>query len=355
MANKLQSGVMAEEITNNKEEDFFLPDLCQAQSILFLVLIAELLVFVLVLFDSAFFRFDWATLGLTSLFVQWLVLSSAAILCNIRPWLMSLTVPRATTIAYSLIMVMTLIFSAIAEMVLHEMTITPAGWGRLVRNLVITGIVTGIAFRYFFLIHQLRRQEQAELTSRIQALQSRIRPHFLFNSMNIIASLISVDPDLAEEVVVDLSALFRASLDEATSEPVRLDDELDLCRKYLHIEGLRLDDRLAVEWQIETETQALRIPLLTLQPLLENAIYHGIQPLTEGGTITVTLKSDDDQVEITITNPVSGKANRHEGGNRMALENIRNRMNAVYGPSASLTTEKTESSFHTRLIYPRKA
>jgi len=201
----------------------------------------------------------------------------------------------------------------------------------------------------------LRRQEKAELTSRIQALQSRIRPHFLFNSMNIIASLISIDPDLAEEVVVDLSALFRASLDEATSEPVRLDDELDLCRKYLHIEGLRLDDRLDVEWQIETDTQGLRIPLLTLQPLLENAIYHGIQPLTEGGTITVNLKSDDDQVEITITNPVTNKENRHEGGNRMALENIRNRMNAVYGPSASLTTEKSQNSYITRLIYPQKA
>ena len=336
-----------------EETDFFLPDICQAQSILFLVLIAELLVLVLVLFEGTLFDFDWTSLALTSLFVQWLVLSSAALLCNIRPWLMHLSVAQATAIAYLLILLVTLVFSVIAELILYDMNISGNGWSRILRNIVIGVILTGIVFRYFFLIHQLRVREQAELTSRIQALQSRIRPHFLFNSMNIIASLITVDPDLAEEVVVDLSALFRASLDEATSEPVRLDDELDLCRKYLHIEGLRLDDRLSVDWQIETDTSQLRIPLLTLQPLLENAVYHGIQPLSEGGTVTVNVELVDERILITIINPIGGVENRHESGNKMALENIRNRMHAVYGPGASLTTEKHETEFITRLVYPK--
>ena len=338
-------------MSEQTETDFFLPDLCQAQSILFLVLISELLVLVQVLFASNLFEFDWIEFGLASLFVQWLVLVSAALLCNIRPWLMQMSVPRATSIGYGLILVVTLIFSMVAEFVLHGFDLIDMdGWGRIIRNLIIAIIMTGIAFRYFFLSHQLRRQEQAELSSRIQALQSRIRPHFLFNSMNIIASLIAVDPELAEEVVEDLSVLFRASLNEATSRPVKLSEELDLCKKYVHIESLRLDDRLVVDWRVEADPAAIEIPLLTLQPLLENAIYHGIQPLPEGGTVTVTVTKVSGQVEIIITNPMVEHS--HEGGNRMALDNIGRRMRAIYGQSAQLSASEDNGMFVTRLVYP---
>jgi len=341
---------------SNPETDFFLPDLCQAQSILFLVLVSELLVFVQILFSSSFFDFDWLALGLASLFIQWVVLVSAALLCNIRPWLMGMSVPKATSIAYGLILLLTLIFSLVAEMVLEGMgSVAESGWGRIVRNLLIAMIMTGMAFRYFFLSHQLRSREQAELASRIQSLQSRIRPHFLFNSMNIIASLISIDPDLAEEVVEDLSSLFRASLNDSASEPVTLAQELDLCEKYVHIERLRLDDRLTVQWDVNVDTSAIRIPLLTLQPLLENSIYHGIQPLPKGGTITVSVELAGHQVLIEITNPMSDTPYEHEQGNRMAIDNIRNRMTALYGPEALLTTDVSEGFFTARLIYPVKS
>ena len=340
---------------SNPETDFFLPDLCQAQSILFLVLASELLVFVQILFSSSFFDFDWLGLGLASLFIQWVVLVSAALLCNIRPWLMGMSVPKATGVAYGLILLLTLLFSLGAEMVLEGMgSVTESGWGRIVRNLLIAVIMTGMAFRYFFLSHQLRSREQAELASRIQSLQSRIRPHFLFNSMNIIASLISIDPDLAEEVVEDLASLFRASLNDSTSEPVTLAQELDLCEKYVHIESLRLDDRLTVQWDVNVDTAAIRIPLLTLQPLLENSIYHGIQPLPKGGTITVSVELAGPQVQIEITNPMSDTPYEHKQGNRMALDNIRNRMTALYGPEALLTTDVSEGFFTARLIYPVK-
>jgi two-component system sensor histidine kinase AlgZ len=344
-------------LTNEtKKADFFLPDLCEAQSILFLVLISELLVFVEVLFSSNLFQFNWLELGLTSLFVQWLVLGSAALLCNIRPWLMRMAVVKATVVAYGLILLLTFLFSVIAEIVMDGFVgISKEGWGAVARNMVIAVIMTGIAFRYFFLAHQLRIQEKAELTSRIQALQSRIRPHFLFNSMNIIASLISVDPDLAEEVVEDLSMLFRASLNEATSEPVRLSEEVSLCEKYVHIESLRLDKRLQMAWQVDVDTNRVKIPLLTLQPLLENAIYHGVQPLPEGGLVTVGIRETGDNIEIVVTNPLGGAADTHDSGNRMALDNIRNRMIAVYGQGASLTTVAEDKIFTTRLVYPRSS
>ena len=133
---------------------------------------------------------------------------------------------------------------------------------------------------------------------------------------------------------------------------MKLAAELDLCEKYVHIEGLRLDDRLEVDWRIDVDTQRIKIPMLTLQPLLENAIYHGIQPLPEGGEVIVAIAGHNDLIEVVITNPVPSVESIHEGGNRMALDNIRNRLMAVYGPRASLTTSKSETQFVTRLVYP---
>ena len=340
-------------MAEKQDEDFFLPDICQAQSILFLVLVTELLVFVLVLANSRLVDFSWAQLGLTSIFVQWIVLVSAALLCNVRPLLQRMSIPAATAVAYALILSLTLIFSLMAEWWLGDADNT---WTRVMggvgRNLIIAAVMTGIAFRYFYLQHQLRRQEQAELNSRIQALQSRIRPHFLFNSMNIIASLISVDPETAEEVVEDLSVLFRASLNDSSDQPVPLSEELSLCEKYVHIESLRLDERLKVDWQIDVDETEVRIPMLTLQPLLENAIYHGIQPLPKGGTVLVQIAAKDDLLVIHISNPIPQNPNSHVQGNRMAIDNIRHRLQAVYGERASLITSSDETTFHTTVSYP---
>ncbi len=341
-------------MTDQSEDDFFLPNLCEAQSILFLVLVAELLVLVLVLASSNLIDFSWIKLGLTSLLVQWLVLLSAGILCNLRTVLIRVSTGVATLIGYGVILLLTLIFSVASEWFFlpvdgpWQLTHT----GIVTRNLLIAAVMTGIAFRYFYLQHQLRQQEKAELHSRIQALQSRIRPHFLFNSMNIIASLISVDPELAEEVVEDLSVLFRASLNDTSNEPVPLQEEISLCEKYVHIESLRLDDRLEVEWRIAVDTASIRIPMLTLQPLLENAIYHGIQPLPEGGLVIVDIREENKNLVLTITNPVAHENHLRETGNKMALENTRRRLEAIYGQNAEVTTRQNAQLFTTRVQYP---
>lgn len=335
------------------DKDFFLPDLCQAQSILFLVLVTELLVFVHVLGSSALADFSWSALGLTSLFVQWVVLVSAVVLCNIRPLLSRMSTMMATAAGYGVIILLVSVFSLVAQIfVPTQAEQGGVDMGMVARNVLIGMIMTGIAFRYLYLQHQLRTKEQAELNSRIQALQSRIRPHFLFNSMNIIASLISVDPETAEEVVEDLSVLFRASLNDASDHPVALREELDLCEKYIHIESLRLDDRLAVEWRIEVDQDQVTIPMLTLQPLLENAVYHGIQPLPEGGTVTVEIVERDNFLHVTIHNPVGAQPDGHVQGNRMAMENIRSRLLAIYGPAGILETEVGEDYFKTHVSYP---
>jgi|TARA_Y100000310_G_C20698483_1_gene827434 two-component system sensor histidine kinase AlgZ len=335
-------------------DDFFLPDLCQAQSLFYMVLVAELLVLVLVLSATGLSSFSWTGLGATSLFVQWVVLSSAAVLCNIRPFLKLLNINAAVMVAYGLVLVITLLFSLLAEWAVKgsEFAWQQIDWAAVTSKVLMSAIITGLGFRYLYLQQQLRSQEQAELTARIQALQSRIRPHFLFNSMNIIASLIAVEPDTAERVVEDLSLLFRASLNESTNKPVTLTEEISLCERYIRIEGLRLGDRLNVDWQVDVDTETIKIPMLTLQPLLENAIYHGIQPLPEGGTVKVELQLASGRFQIRVTNPVAMESHRHEEGNKMAVDNIRHRLRAIYGTASDIQTQLKGSVFETLVSYP---
>ena len=230
------------------------------------------------------------------------------------------------------------------------------------RRLVFSGVLVIGFLRYNYIQRSLHRREESELHARIQALQSRIRPHFLFNSMNIIASLIPVDPDVAETVVEDLSELFRASLQEEGSE-VSIEEELALCRRYTRIEYLRLGERLNIEWQIEDAVESVKIPLLTLQPLLENAIYHGIQPMPEGGTITVSLAYAANNYTITVTNPLPSEdlsqptGNKYptaQGrGNQLAIQNIRSRLDVLYGKRAHLDAYTSGEEFVTRLTLPK--
>jgi two-component system sensor histidine kinase AlgZ len=328
------------------------PDLCNAPALGVAVLVGELLVFVLLLAGSGL---TWEGLALTSLFVQWIVLTSAGLLCWVRPWLLGMGLARGALISFGLVMAVALAVSLVAERVVQGWPgygEVPLDAPRVLGQLAIALIITGMVLRYFYVQQQLREQEQSELQSRIQALQSRIRPHFLFNSMNIIASLIATDPDTAETVVEDLSELFRASLNDAGNQ-VPMAEELALCERYVRIEGLRLGDRLRIEWDVGAYPAGLKIPLLTLQPLLENAIYHGIQPLPEGGTIGVHLSYEDGVVRVRITNPLPPPEARGESqGNRMAVNNIKSRLSVLYGAAAVLESEVDDGRYVTRLEYP---
>ena len=338
------------------EENFFLPDLCDRQSVFFLVLIAELFSLVIVLVGSSLMAFDWMQLGLVSLFVQWVALSSAAILCKLRGYLRRLPQQRAVLISYLLIPANTWLMSVLSQV---WFSFNPQGSllaivfsNSVLTHVVIAAIIGGLVIRYFYLQAMLIARRQSELLHRIQALQSRIRPHFLFNSMNIIASLIETDPRTAETVVEDLSALFRASLHHVGNQ-VPLDEEFELCNKYLNIEKLRLGKRLDVQWDIRAVPKEVMIPLLTLQPLLENAVLHGVQPLPQGGIVEIRASYSHGVFELTITNPyVEKEADVESGGNRMALENTRNRLAALYGDRAKLTGYAEGNRYITRLSYP---
>lgn len=340
----------------NKNQDFFLPNLCQANAVLALILITELSVLAMVLAATGVRGFSWHDLALASLFVQWIVLLSALLLCLLRQRLAEQSLLSVIVQCYLVVMVITLVATVVSDWVLDG-----ANWNikqfyvdtpGLLKNLLVSMIITGMALRYWYLQDSLRKKERAELQARIQALQSRIRPHFLFNSMNIIASLISSDPENAERVVENLSDLFRASLTEAQA-PVSLEHEIELGQRYVEIEQLRLGDRLKVEWLIDEHCRQADIPLLTLQPLLENAVYHGIQPRADGGLVTVEIKQEKSKIRIQITNPVPEEGvTRQTAGNSLALNNIRARLQAVYGGEARLRSYCNDQQFVTELILP---
>lgn len=341
---------------SEQEETFFLPDLCDRNSVFFLVLIAELFSLVIVLIDGGMLPFGWMQLGLVSLYVQWVALSSAAILCQLRGYLRGLPAQRAVLISYLLIPINAWVVSTVS-MLWFSFTPDPS-FGAVVfssqvlTHVAIAAIIGGLVIRYFYLQAMLIARRQSELLHRIQALQSRIRPHFLFNSMNIIASLIETDPRTAETVVEDLSALFRASLNHVGNQ-VSLDEEFELCNKYLNIEKLRLGKRLDVQWEIRAVPDEVKIPLLTLQPLLENAVLHGVQPLPQGGIVEIVASYSHGVFDLRITNPYSEKSMDVESqGNRMALENTRNRLAALYGDRAKLTGYAEGNRYITRLSYP---
>lgn len=332
----------------------FLPDLCGTRAVLVVVVVAELMALVVTLVASYYSEFSLGRLAIISLFVQWVGLTSAALVCHLRERLNRLS-PSLTSILIVLLVVLdTLFFSIVARLI---MSWTGGGW--LAEGLVspdifinglIAGIIAGLVMRYFYVQEQLRQKGQAELQARIQALQSRIRPHFLFNSMNIIASLIAVDPDAAEQAVEDLSVLFRASLKNTGAEAL-LEEELELCRRYIHIEQLRMGQRLQVEWDVQPSVKSVKIPLLTLQPLLENAIYHGIQPLASGGTVTIRAKEEGGMLSLSVSNP-KPEGDGHHKGNRMALGNIRHRLEALHGDEVVVDARPQAEVYEIEIRYP---
>ena len=331
--------------------DFFIPDLCATRPVFLMFIIAELFVVVYVLGGSVLPVFDWGAFALASLFVQWIVLLSAGLLCVARPVLTGFAPTVGVALSYGIILLVSLCSSALVVVVFENSVFAPLDGWWVLRNTLVAGVVGGIALRFFYLQHQLLAREQAELNARIESLRSRIRPHFLFNTMNSIASLIGSRPEQAEQVVEDLSELFRASLVEH-DDRATLADELHLCKLYLNIEQLRLGDRMAVRWEVADEVLDWPMPALLLQPLVENAVYHGVARMPEGGEIIIRARVDGDLARVTIGNPVPADGVPAPGGHQIALDNIRQRLDAMYGGVASLSLEPGSDWHEVELVVP---
>ncbi|MEY2919513.1 MAG: hypothetical protein RL261_818, partial [Pseudomonadota bacterium] len=204
---------------------------------------------------------------------------------------------------------------------------------------------------YFYVSNEWRRSVEFEARARFHALQARIRPHFLFNSMNTIAALTRTDPVRAEEAIEDLADLFRVALAESRPE-ISLREEIEVARIYQRIEQLRLGSRLEVRWDVGSLPSNAMVPGLLLQPLLENAIRHGIEPLPQGGVVTIVGRADDGMISLEVSNPVSVGARSTRPGHRMALDNIRQRLELVFPGRASVSVDDTGDAYRITLRFP---
>ena len=339
----------------------FLPNFCHGWVVFNVAVIAEMLALViaLVMPRSVLSPTLAQDLLLISVYVQWIALTGTAVLCLARGRLNRLPNLRALGTAYLVLLAVTI---AVAEAAVWLLWLTgristprPVWHGDLhILSLTISAIINGLLLRYFLAKHELKRRTLSEARAKLQALQSRIRPHFVFNSLNIIASLTRSAPAKAETAIENMADLFRMMLaEDETLVPVK--NEVDVAKKYLALENLRLDSRLQVEWDIGTFPRKAVMPVLTLQPLLENAIQHGIEPLPAGGAVSVRLWEENDKIHIRVVNPLPAKkSKRAEAAPSRTLENMRSRFQSYYGDAATLDAAEDDGRFTVTVTLPTR-
>jgi two-component system, LytTR family, sensor histidine kinase AlgZ len=217
----------------------------------------------------------------------------------------------------------------------------------------LAALIAGLAIQHYFEL-RTRAFSPTLVEARLQALQARIRPHFLFNSLNAVLSLIRTEPRRAESALEDLAELFRVLMSDPRAMTT-LDEELRLCRQYLSIEQLRLGDRMAVDWDMgnvdEFVLRRAKVPVLLIQPLLENAVHYGVEPATSPVRLQIQVSRNGDRLQVLVVNPYHGE---HAGpaGNQIALHNIRERLELLYDLEGQLTTTVAQGSYEARLRIP---
>lgn len=333
------------------QDQFFLPDLSSARAVFMLVLISELFVVVQQLAMPDFMPLNWRRFALTSFYVQWIVLACTAFIYLIRPAMMTKSVGHVVTVTLVGVSLIVMVITIGAQQIDKPFSINVS---QIIRHVMVVLIIGAMILRYFYIQHEVQLQQQVIHNARLESLLGNIRPHFLFNSLNIVSSLIRIDPQKAEEAVADLSRLFRNSLrNNRTLVPI--EQEIDLSKRYLRIEQNRLGERLKVKWNVKELPPNQTIPPFTLQPLVENAVYHGIQTLEEGGCVEIALFEAYGEVQISVKNPMPIEETVNHG-NQVALKNIRTRLAMLYDHRARLITEIRGSGhrkmFVAKVIYP---
>lgn len=336
------------------EKHRWLPQFCSLPTLFALMVVAEIVALVIAMAPDRVARSWIRELAIASVFVQWLALLNAVVLCSSRETLERLPVRTGFLVAWALAVVTTALGSAVVYSMDHALefglTSPPgSGWRFSLGNAAICALIAAALLRYLYIRERWQERIEAAAKAQVDALQARIRPHFLFNSMNTIASLIRKRPEDAERAVEDLSDLFRAALG-ARETLATLGEELDLIGHYLRIEGLRLGDRLRLELDLDTLPRELPLPALLLQPLVENAVYHGIQRLAEGGTLRIRGKREAGCVEIVIHNPVPDDAAVPR--NAHALSNVRARIEYHFGDKGSLLVQPERGEFTVTVRLP---
>lgn len=291
-------------------------------------------------------------------FINWVLLAFVALIERCQKKIQHLSLAQGLCFGFMLLQMIVLFTSLVLNGVIHfgqNFNFHHLTFAILLDGVMLHlsyGVLIGtFCFRYLYLREQWARQQNSELNARIQAMQARIHPHFLFNSLNSVISLISIDPDKAELMLLNLSRLFRASFQEL--KMVRLKDEIELCQRYLAIEQIRLGERLHVEWKYDDDVlvSPVHIPLLTLQPLVENSIFHGVEQFLTPSTVSILIEILHNQVNIVITNPYTQDQVNLRQGHGIAIENVKQRLQAYYGRAVVFQTYAGKGIFTTVVQY----
>jgi two-component system, LytTR family, sensor histidine kinase AlgZ len=327
-----------------------LPDFCGLPTLFALFVVGALTVTVMWLARD---ERNWPAYSVSMLFVTWMVLVVAVALCKLRPLLERLPGRMPYVGVWLLIVLIVLATSTAAHWFdgSLQMQLIKVSMGVFVRdNAVIAALLGAAMLRYFYVLAQWQARLAAVTRAQVEALQARIRPHFLFNSMNTVAALIHVDPAAAERTVEDLSELFRAALGQHDTADGTLGEELALIERYLAIEQLRFGARLRVQRELDNLPDDFPLPRLLLQPLVENAIRHGIQPLLDGGEVTLRGRREGNGIRIEIINPLP--ATPPAPGNGHGLDSVRQRIAYRYGPRAGVQAGAQGDRFVVELQLP---
>lgn len=340
--------------------DPWMPELCRLPRLAAMLGLAQLVVVVLALAPDGQRHWTLTELLAASGFALWLALAATVSLCMLRAPLSRLPVVLGSVAAVALAAVIAVACAG----VLHALYASLGGdsfagaigfWRFTLGSAATTALISALALRYFHVSDRWAEQMQANARVRADALQARIRPHFLFNSMNLIASLVRRDPQVAERAVLDLSDLFRAALGAGEGDST-LREECELAERYLSIESLRLGERLQVTWQrVEPLPWQQPLPRLLLQPLVENAVLHGISRLPEGGAIELTLSCHDGLLHIGVRNPAPDPsapslALAHGAGH--AQQNIGHRLGWRFGAAGRMTAGWNEGYYECLITVP---
>lgn len=346
-------------MTNRQpEQTFFLPNFCNWRTFFSISSICLLVALIVALIRWQRSPNPLLELSLIMVFLLWVALACAAALCIARIWLMTLPRVVALLITYLLVLSITVGISVICWEIAISLNArivfsSPDRSFFVLNNLGIAAIVTTIALRYMFVMHEWKRRVETEARAQMQALLSRIRPHFLFNTLNTIAELTRTDAAAAETAIDDLAELLRITMRQ-TDQWISLREELDICATYVRVEQLRMGQRLEVNWQVATDILDLPVPLLCIQPLIENAVKHGAEHMRDERAIKISIrKNSDKKMRILIENPFDANAQSvSPSGQRLALGNIRERLKLSYGKEALLQTAAHGDWFVVELVLP---
>ncbi|MFY8273107.1 sensor histidine kinase [Pseudoalteromonas sp. SSDWG2] len=325
-----------------------LSTLCQTRGVLSAVVVAQVLALIITLSEYDYSQF-WLVLGQTSLLVQFITSVSIAILYvlnRLKPQL-SETI-QAVSFVLTLVVVTFLTTSYISYLSVLD---DPISYWFVVKSCAISVLVTTLFVQFMAMVNEHANAHYAYTQAQLDALQARIKPHFLFNTLNTVAELAHQDPNAAEESALALASLSRAAIN--AGQDSTLEQEVILAKRYISLEQWRFGERLLVDWQLPETLPQAALPCLTLQPLLENAVQYSVQGENQQSQITVQMVATQKSVTIVVENTI-GSAISDKQGNGIALGNIAQRLKLKFADAAQLTTRKYDGQFRVKLVVPRR-